>query len=352
MFNWFKRPAPVVEKRSSGSGYTSEVLRFRESYLAGRTGLGELTGTVSSCVSLWQNAFALAKVEGTDMIDRRTMAMLGRALAVRGEFVALIDGDRLVPASDWDVSTRNSVPTAYRLSVPEAGGGRSMTALAAEVVHIRINADAAAPWIGVSPLRTASLSAGLLHSVETALVDVFSTAPIGSLVVPYPENPEVDNSTLSQSFVGQRGKVLLRESVQVSAAGGPAPVTDWRPADLTPNLEHAMTKETLDAARDAICAVYGVLPSLFSSAATGPQTREAQRHLIQYAIQPVAELLAEEASEKLGASVSIDAMTPSQAFDAGGSARAFATLVAGLAQAREAGIDAKAALAMLDWSKP
>jgi hypothetical protein len=78
--------------------------------------------------------------------------------------------------------------------------------------------------------------------------------------------------------------------------------------------------------------------------------REAQRHLAQWCLQPFAEILAEEASEKLGGPVSIDTMGPTQAFDSGGSARAFATLVQGLAMAKEAGVDAKAALAMLDWS--
>lgn len=351
ILNLFRRSAPAVEKRSAGSGFTAEVMRFREAYISGRTGLAELTGTVSSCVSLWQNGFALAQVDGTDMIDRRTMAMLGRSLALRGEFVALIDGDKLVPASDWDTRTRNSEPIAYRLSVPEAGGGRSMTALAGEVVHVRINADPAAPWLGVSPLRTASLSAGMLHAVETALSEVFQNAPLGSQVVPMPEQPENNSNEVAASFVGKRGRVLLRESVAVTAAGGPTPMQDWRPSDLTPNLEQSMAKETLDAARDAVFSAYGVLPGLFNSATTGPLVREAQRHLAQWQLQPIAELIAAEASEKLGGAVTIDVMGPTQAFDAGGSARAFATLVQGLAMAAEAGVDAKAALAMLDWSK-
>ncbi|WP_319798779.1 phage portal protein [Nitrobacter sp.] len=350
-YDIFKRAAPAVEKRSAGSGFTAEVMRFREAYISGRTGLGELTGTVSSCVGLWQNGFALADVQGTDLLDRRTMAMLGRSLALRGEFVALMDGDQLVPASDWDTRTRNGQPVAYRLSIPEAGGGRSMTALAGEVLHVRINADPAAPWLGVSPLRTASLSAGMLHSVETALSEVFQNAPIGSQVVPFPENPETDNTALANSFIGKHGRIILRESVAVTAAGGPTPQTDWRPSDLTPDLEHSMAVETLNAAQASIFAAYGVLPSLFASAATGPQTREAQRHLAQWTLQPLAELLAEEASEKLGSAVSIDTMLPTQAFDAGGSARAFATLIQGLAMAKEAGVDAKAALAMLDWEK-
>jgi hypothetical protein len=144
---------------------------------------------------------------------------------------------------------------------------------------------------------------------------------------------------------------MLRESVSVTAAGGPTPQTDWRPADLTPDISKSLAKETLDASRDAICGAFGVLPGLLNSATTGPMVRECQRHLAQWALQPIAELIEEEASEKLGGTVEIDVMGPTQAFDAGGSARAFATLIQGLAMAKDAGVDAQAALAMLDWSK-
>ena len=54
------------------------------------------------------------------MFDPCTLAMIGRSLALRGELVALLADDGMVPASDWDVRTRNSRPSAYRLSIPEA----------------------------------------------------------------------------------------------------------------------------------------------------------------------------------------------------------------------------------------
>lgn len=66
---------------------------------------------------------------------------------------------------------------------------------------------------------------------------------------------------------------------------------------------------------------------------------QCQRHLASWMLQPVAELLAEEATEKLGAAVAVDLLTPLQAFDQGGSARAVATLVQAMAQAKEAGLD-------------
>lgn len=349
MFNWFRKSAPI-EKRSAASGFTAEIIAAREAYISGRRGIAELTATAQSAVSMWEHGFTLADVQGTDLLTRNTLALIGRSLALRGESVFLIQDDRLVPCSDWDLRTRYGRPTAYRLSIPEAGGGTTQTALAAEVLHVRIGCDPSAPYYGTAPLKRASLTAGMLNAVESALAEVFELAPIGSQVVPMPEQPETDATKLGRSFRGQRGRVLLRESVTVSAAGGPAPQSDWRPSSLSPDLEKSMTAETLAASRDAIMGAFGVLPGLFSAATTGPLVREAQRHLAQWTLQPIAELVAEECSDKLGGTVAIDTMMPTQAFDAGGSARAFATLVQGLAMAKEAGVDAKAALAMLDWT--
>ena len=65
------------------SGFTAELMSARESYISGRRGIAELTGTAQMCVSLWENGFALADVDGTPLLTRRHMAMAGRALALR-----------------------------------------------------------------------------------------------------------------------------------------------------------------------------------------------------------------------------------------------------------------------------
>lgn len=54
----------------------------------------------------------------------------------------------------------------------------------------------------------------------------------------------------------------------------------------------------------------------------------------------------------MGATVAIDLLTPLQAFDQDGSARAVATLVQATAQAKEAGLDpavVAAIFAKMDW---
>ena len=151
-----------IETRSSGGGYTAQVMQARESYISGRSGVAELTATVQSCVSLWEGAFVSADITGTDLLNRLTMALTARSIALRGEAVFLISDWGLLPATDWEVTTRGGKPRAYRLSIPEAGGGRSQTALAAEVLHLRIGTEAVTPWIGSAPLRRSTLTGGLL----------------------------------------------------------------------------------------------------------------------------------------------------------------------------------------------
>jgi len=343
----FKRKT-AEETRSSGSGFTAEIMAAREAYVSGRRGIAELTATAQSAVTLWEGGLGLADVEGTDLLDRRSLTLCARSLALRGEAVFLIR-DRLVPCSDWDLKTRNGRPTAYRVSISEAGGGTTQTALAAEVLHFRIGCDVSAPYYGTAPLKRAQLTAGLLNAVETALAEVFETAPLASQIVPFPEAPQTDLEQMARGFRGNRGKVLIRESVNVAAAGGPAPMQDWKPHDLSPDLSRSMTRETLAAARDSINMAFGILPGLVSPATTGPMVREAQRHLAQWMLQPIAEGMAEECIEKLGSSVTLDVMRPLQAFDAGGRARAAAGIVQALAQAKDAGVDPTPALKLVDW---
>lgn len=282
------------------------------------------------------------------------MALLGRSLALRGEAVFLIRDDELIPCADWDLRTRDGKPIAYRVSISEAGGGTTQTALAEEVLHVRIGCDASAPYYGTAPLKRASLTAGMLNAVESALAEVYECAPIGSQIVPFPETPDTDMTAIGRSFRGQRGRVLLRESTQVSAAGGPGPVADWKPQDVTPDLSRAMTADSLEAARNSISTVFGVLPCMLGSDAQGPSIREGQRHLAQWMLQPLAEILAEEASTKLGdgVEIEIDVMRPTQAFDAGGAARALAGLVEAMVAAKQADLPPEAiagALKRLDW---
>ncbi|WP_010140297.1 phage portal protein [Oceanicola sp. S124] len=343
-----------IETRSSGAGYTAQVMQARESYIAGRSGVAELTATVQSCVSLWEGAFTMADVTGTDLLDRQSMGLTARAAALRGEAVWLITDAGLMPVTDWEVTTRGGRPRAYRLSIPEAGGGRSQTALAAEVLHLRIGTETVTPWIGTAPLRRSTLTGGLLYAVEEALKETFENAPLGSQIVPLPDTGAEDMANMRAAFRGRRGSTLVIEGVAQATAAGMHPQSGQKPDQISPDLSRSMTSETLRDARAGILMAYGVLPALLNQAATGPVVREAQRQLAIWTLQPIAELLADEAREKLGADVQIDLMRPLQAFDAGGRARALSTIVKTMAEAKTAGIpseDVSSAMRMVDWKE-
>lgn len=341
-----------TETRSSGTGYTAQVMQARASYIGGSAGLGELTAAVQSCVTLWEGGFALADVTGTNMLTRRALALTARSLALRGEAVFLIR-DQLIPASDWDLTTKDGEPRSYRLQVSEAGGGRSEIALAGEVLHFRIGSDHLTPWAGTAPLRRASISAQLLAEVETAIRDVFRDAPLGSQIVPMPEGSAEDAATMRAAFVGKRGATMIVEGVAQAVGAGMHPQLGKSPDQLSPDLSRTMAGDFLREAKGAIYSAFGVLPGLQNPATTGPMVREAQRHLAQLILQPMAGLMAEEATAKLGGRVLIDVVRPMQAYDAGGKARALATMVKALADAKAAGIEGATlqdALAFIDWA--
>ncbi|MEO3415727.1 hypothetical protein AAFO92_13810 [Roseovarius sp. CAU 1744] len=344
----FKRKQ-TEETRASGTGYTTQVLAARADYITGQSGLAELTGTVQSCVTLWEGGISLADVEGTELLTPSVLSLAARSLALRGEALFVIREDRLIPCSDWDLSTKFSMPTAYRVGIADTGGGKSETVLAGEVLHLRVGSDASMPYVGQAPLRRSQLTAGLLQAVETTLSEVYELAPIGSQVLPFPESPETNLEMLAKGFRRNRGKVLVRESVNVSAAGGPAPILDWKPHDLTPDLQRVMTRDTLADARNSILFAYGILPGFVNLNGNGPMIREGQRHLSQWVLQPIAKMIAQEASEKLGDQIEIDVMRPLQAYDAGGRARAAVGVVQALSAAKEAGVDPALALKIVDW---
>lgn len=340
-----------VETRSADTGYTAQIIAARHAHIAGSASLADLSAAVQSSVTLWEGGLSLADVRGTDLLTPRALALSARALALRGEAVFLIR-DRLIPVSDWDLTTRDGVPRSYRLQMGEAGGARSEIALAGEVIHFRIGSSMATPWAGSSPLSRSQLSAQLLAEVEGALRDTFRDAPIGSQIVPMPEGTADAMETIRLGMRGRRGSALVIEGVAQATAAGLHPQIGKSPDQLSPDLARTMADRILVEAKGAIFSAFGILPGLQNPATTGPMVREAQRHLAQLILQPIAGMMAEEASDKLGSKVTLDVVRPMQAFDAGGKARALSTMVMALAQAKGAGIEGATlqdALSFIDW---
>ena len=102
------------------------------------------------------------------------------------------------------------------------------------------------------------------------------------------------------------------EGVAQATAAGMNPQIGQHPDQLSPHLDKTLADKLLADAKGAIYGTFGILPGLMNPATTGPMVREAQRHLAQLVLQPIANLLAEEASEKIGLAVKIDCVRPMQ----------------------------------------
>lgn len=63
MFNFFKRKTQT-ETRAQG-GFTGQVMALRQDWIAGHSGIGDLTATVQAAVGLWEGALAASHVSGT-----------------------------------------------------------------------------------------------------------------------------------------------------------------------------------------------------------------------------------------------------------------------------------------------
>ncbi len=347
--SWWPFSRKVEERESAG--YTADIIAARTAFFSGAHGLAEATATAESCIALWERGFSAADVpdQWRSTLSPGHLGLIGRSLANRGQFVALIDATgpdiELVPVVDWDVATRKGKPVAYRLQVPEAGGGHQVEALVDEVVDVRINTDVTTPWHGQSPLRKTRITAGLLEAIEGGLQDVLDS-PWGSQVLPLPKLG-AKQTTEVQAFVdrirSRRGGFFGLESQQVSGGAGQTPHGDWDRKNLSPDLRGMELGAHWETVRNSIMGAFGIPPILFSSMAQSAALREAQRQAVLWTLAPIAKVASSELGLKLGdTELKLDLVTPLQAADSAGRARAVGVL-------KGAGVPLEEALKMVGW---
>ena len=128
-------------------------------------------------------------------------------------------------------------------------------------------------------------------------------------VIPMPQGQGAAVSNAIRNLITQpeSGRIVLPETTKAGggAGMGSAPTRDFRADRLgfdAPASEEALYR-TLLMEIGAICGVpWALMPG---SGAAGPAIREAQRELLTGTVQPLSELVAEEASRVLESTVTI-----------------------------------------------
>ena len=285
---------------------------------------------------MWARALAAATVTGDrGALTRRVRHMIGRSLIRTGEQVFVIDVDdgqvRLLPASAFEVMEG----WAYRAEVPQPPGkSASRTFPRAGVVHFMWNVDPLQPWAGISPLGSASYGAKLAANVEAKLAEE-AGAP-SALLLPVPtDGGDTSLDSLRADIRNAKGGAVVLEG---TAAGWDDATkgtrNDWKAERLGPMIPEQL-RELYGDTCAAVLEACGIPAALGTSTADGTSQRESYRRWIMASVEPVAELIAEEASEKLDGDVRFD-FRGVWAHDLAGRAGAAAKLVAAGMDAGEA----------------
>ena len=191
--------------------------------------------------------------------------------------------------------------------------------------------------------RAARLTADTLAAIESGLGDVVS-GPWGSQILPAPELSEVQRDRIEERIKSRRGGLALVETVKSLAAGAPPPSGDWDPKNVTPDIRPMDLDKHWMSVRDTIMGAYGIPPILFSAGAQSAALREAQRHAVLWTLAPIAKLASAEFGRKLDEpDFALDLVTPLQAADSAGRARAVGVLVG-------TGMALDDALALVGWN--
>ena len=171
------------------------------------------------------------------------------------------------------------------------------------MIHVRYMPHRSAPWHGVSPLQSAGFTAETLARIEKSLQDD-AKVPTGS-IMPQPDGVSPTGIAQAKAAVtAGKGALTLVETTAGGFGLGPtgAPRKDWEQSRFGP-VAPATSIQLWEGAMLAVLAALGVPPSLYTS--QGAALRESYRHLFGSTIEPLAQLIAAELSEKLEEEVTI-----------------------------------------------
>lgn len=318
-----------VRREIRATGYTDLILAGLDNKISGSDADVLVTGAVEACAGLWGRTLAAARVEGSDALTARLRHRLGRDLIRQGESVYLIEvngaGVSLKPVSEWDVLEG----WRYRIDTTMPPGKITQRTVArGKVAHFMWAANPREPWRGVAPLAAASKLGDLIARVENKLSEDLNTPSATILPVPK-DGGDTTLTSLRADIAGAEGRAVLAESTVGGWSDGSQAATrhDWRGERLGPEIPDSMLG-AFEAIQAAVAVACGIPPDLLAKDVDGTAQRESYRRWVQVSVQPVADMVAEVASEALEAEVSFN-FREIWGHDLQGRASAFQRLVAG-----------------------
>ena len=322
----------LPEHRSESESYSEQVMDAALAMARGSTADPRALAAVEIAAGMIGRAFATATPDPVDTrsaaLTPETLARIGRALVLRGEWLAVIEvnsaGVMLLPASSWDVyGAADPATWRYRVNLPAPSGTYSVIREAAGLVHVRINSPEEAPWLGVSPIRKAGLSATLAASVERTLAG--DSKIQSARLAPLPLDFDERKSFARRLAAG--GIVTAGVATFPMGHQGQEPSSRWEPQVIRADPAGSMVKLRSDSARDVLGACG--IPAELATVADGTGAREGWRRFLHGTVAPLGRQVAAELALKLdmpGLALRFDDLYAS---DLSGRARAFQSMIGG-----------------------
>jgi len=334
--NPFRRSTPVQQRASYGDAVLEMLIRgaMGRDAAAVQTAAAEFAvGLVSRCLSVAELDPMLPAVSPAYLAD------VGRRLMVNGNAVAALQVDRrgltLLPASGFDVMGGPDPMTwFYRCDLPGPTRRETRTLAYAAVVHCRVNCGPTQPWLGISPLVHAGLSASLVANLEQRMGQE-AQSRVGYLL-PHSDLSDAQIAALQSDLGSMAGNVGLvhSNSTNYDSRGAVGGSVDWNPRRFGADIPDGNVKARRDGFMDIVGAM-GVPPALFD-ASTGTAAQEAYRQFYAATLEPLATQIAAELGDKLerpGLVLHLDRVAASDIMRRAG----------GFQRLRDAGIDDAAA---------
>ena len=232
-----------------------------------------------------------------------TMSMIARQTIASGNAVFQVSANggalRLLPVSEYEVSG-DVAPETWNYAIEQARPtgepiGRSVPW--AGMVHVRYMPKASAPWVGISPLTSAGVTADQLAKIERSLS--YDASPPSGLLLPVPDGlSPAQVAGVRNALVNGKGAITPVETTAGGFGQGQyaAPKSDYdqkRFGALIPQTSIDLRMKS----SELILGAMGIPPSVLTS--EGSALRESYRHFFVNTVEPLGQLIAAELSEKL-----------------------------------------------------
>ena len=297
-----------VEHRASATAMAIDAQLARSRVASSQA---QALAVVESCVSLIADPFLQATVEGFP-IRPGELHDIARDLLLTGNGVRLIDaaedvGFELLRPYSFEVVGASPRPDRWHYSMQMAtpNGDIERRSGARGVIHVRAASAPNAPWLGLAPWQASSLSSAVMAALEASIGDEANTGNGRIWIAPDATTKEQATS-MGNAIARSRGGQVVVESTRGGQGRGAAaaPAKDWVPT-ATGQDHKPGNVQMRDSVEASIAAAYGVPSAFFSQTATAPALREVKRLAFLNRTLVIAQLIADELTDKLDATIGI-----------------------------------------------